>query len=178
LAHVAGVASHENEIKDPAAGTEASGHTVRGVMIEVVFLHVTEIGIFEIVEVRSVVDPLFCDIGLESCGQNNGRREGRKKKNAQGDEDKEKRQQILNAATHVVAVKGPFVMTKMQRVEILVCQARPDSFVSPLRYFPMPVQDKAMRKVFRSHPKHYAERHKSEGPEKMMRANRQHQQDY
>ena len=71
LAHVRGVAGLKNEVQYSAAGPETSGHAVGGVMIEVMLLHVAEIGIAKTAEVGCVVDPLFGDIRLESEGHHN-----------------------------------------------------------------------------------------------------------
>jgi hypothetical protein len=113
LADVLGEASHENEIKYPAAGAEASGHALGGVMIEVMFLHVPEVGIAKIVEVRGVMNPFFGDIGLEREGQDNRSSERWEQQNTQWHSDEEERQQIAHASAHVIAVKRFFVMPEM-----------------------------------------------------------------
>ena len=136
-------------------------------MIEVMLFHVTEIGIAKTVEVRRMMNPLLGDIRLESEGNDNRRGVGWKKQNTQRHEEKEEGQQVAHAPAHVFAVKRLFVMAEMSRVEILVRHARPESLVAPLRNFPMPVQDKAMRKIFRQHPGHDAEGNKSERPQEM-----------
>ena len=178
LAHVRGVASLKNEVQYAAAGTETSGHAVGGVMIEVMLLHVAEIGIAKIAEVGRVVDPLFGNIRLESEGHHNRSGEGRKEQNAERHAGKKERQQIAHAAAHVFSVERFFVMSEMRWVEILVCHTRPESLVPALRYFPMAVQDKAMREVFRQHPKHDAEGNEGHRSQKMMRPDSQRQQDY
>jgi hypothetical protein len=147
-------------------------------MIEVMLLHVTEIRVAKIVEVGRVMDPLFGDIGLESESHHDRSSERWKKKNTQWHTEKEKRQQVFYPAAHMFTIKWSFVVPEMQWVKIFVGYAGPESFIPPLRYFPMPVQYEAMRKVFRYHPQHYAEGDKRHGPEKMMRADRQHQQNY
>ena len=178
LAHVRGVTGLKNEVEYATAGAETSGHAVGGVMIEVMLLHVAEIGIAKIAEVGSVVDPLFGDIGLESEGHHNRNGEGWKKQNTERHAGKKERQQIAHATAHVLAVKRFFVMSEMCWVKILICHPRPESLVPALRYFPMAVQDKAMREVFRQHPKHDAEGNEGQRSQKMMRTNSQHQQDY
>ena len=82
LAHVRGIAGLKNEVQYAAAGTEASGHAVGGVMIEVMLLHVAEIGIAKIAKMGRVMDPLFGDIGLESEGHHDRSGKGWKKQNA------------------------------------------------------------------------------------------------
>ena len=178
LAHVWGIAGLKNEVKYAAAGTETPGHAVGGVMIEVMLLHVAEIGIAKITEVGRVVDPLFGNIRLESEGHHNRSGEGRKKQNTERHAGKKERQQIAHAAAHVFSVERFFVMSEMRWVEILIRHPRPESLVPALRYFPMAVQDKAMREVFRQHPKHDAEGNEGHRSQKMMRTNSQHQQDY
>ena len=149
LAHVRGVAGLKNEVQYSAAGTETSGHAVGGVMVEVMLLHVAEIGIAKIAEVGRVVDPLFGNIGLKSEGHHNRSGEGWEKQNTERHAGKEERQQIAHASAHVLSIKRFFVMSEMRRVEILVRHPRPESLVAALGYFPMAVQNKAMRKVFR-----------------------------
>ena len=68
MAHVLGISSPEDEVQDAATRAKASRHPMSCVMIEVVFLHVAEVGIVEIVVVRCVMDPLFSYVGLESPG--------------------------------------------------------------------------------------------------------------
>src|SRR5262249_35622912 len=68
--HVLGIASLENSIQYAAACTEAPGHPVGSVMIEVVPLHVAKVRIAEIAVMRGVVDPFFHDIRLESASHN------------------------------------------------------------------------------------------------------------
>ena len=167
LANVVGVASLENRVEYSAAGTESSGHTLRRVMIEVMLLHVTEIRIAKIGEVGGVVNPLFGYIRLESRSHHNRSSEGWKKQHTQRHHETEKRQQIAYPAAHMFAVKRLFMMTKMCGVEILVRDLRPESLVAPLRYFPMPVQDIAMRKVFQGHPGHDADGDKHDSPKKV-----------
>src|SRR6266849_5997068 len=84
LAHVLGISSPENCVQYSAARAKAPGHPMRRVVIEVVFLHVAEVGISEIVVVRRVMDPLFSYVGLESTGDHHRRSERRKEKNGQG----------------------------------------------------------------------------------------------
>jgi len=177
LAHVRGIAGLKNEVQYSAAGAEASGHAVRGVMIEVMLLHVTEIRIAKTAEVGRVMDPLFGDVGLESEGHHNRSSEGWEEKNTKRHAGKKERQQIAHATTHVLAIEGFFVMSEMRWIEILVRHARPESLVPALRYLPMTVQHIAVRKVFRQHPKHYAEGNEGQRSQKMMRTSSQHQQD-
>ena len=70
------------------------------------------------------------------------------------------------------------MMSEVRRVEIFIRYPRPESLVTSLRYFPMAVQHKAMRKVFRQHPKHDAEGNEGQRAQKMMRTNSEYQQDY
>lgn len=178
LAHVRGVTGLKNEVEYATAGAETSGHAVGGVMIEVMLLHIAEVGIAKIAEVGRVVDPLFGNIRLESEGHHNRSGEGRKEQNAERHAGKKERQQIAHPAAHVLAVKRFFVMSKVRWVEVLIRNPRPEPFVPALRYFPMAVQDKAMREVFRQHPKHDAEGNEGQRSQKMMRTNSQQQQDY
>src|SRR4030095_4508191 len=114
LAHVWGVAGLKNKVQYSAAGTETSGHAVGGVMIEVMFLHVAEIGSTKIAELGRVVDPLFGDISLESEGQHNRSGEGREKKNTERHAGKKERQQIADAAAHVFSVERFLMMSEMR----------------------------------------------------------------
>ena len=117
---------------------------MRRVMIEVVFLHVAEVGISEIVVVRRVMDPLFGYVGLESTGDHHRSCERRKEKNAQRSKNDKEWQQIAHLAAHVVTVKGSFVMPEVKRVKILIRQARVKPLIPLLRYFEMLVKDITM----------------------------------
>lgn len=118
-------------------------------MIEVMLLHITEVGIAKITEVGGVMDPLFGDVGLEKHSHGDRSSERWEKENAQWHQEKEERQQILYPAAHMLSIKRFFMMPKMRWVEILIGDAGPKSLIAPLRYFPVPVQDEAMRKIFR-----------------------------
>ena len=144
LAHGLGISSSENCVQYSAARAKASSHPMRRVVIEVVFLHVAEVGILEIVVVRRVMDPLFSYVGLESTGDHHRSGERRKEKNRQGSKHKQEWQQIADLAAHVVTIKGSFVMSKVKRVKILIRQAREKPLVPLLRYFEMPMQDITM----------------------------------
>ena len=93
---------------------------MRRVVIEVVFLHVAEVRILEIVIVRRVMDPLFRYVGLESPGDHHRRSERRKEKNGQGSKHEEEWQHIAYLAAHMIAIKGSFMMSEMEWVEILI----------------------------------------------------------
>ena len=80
----------------------------------------------------------------------------------------ERAAQIAHAAAHVFTVKRFFMMSEVRRVEIFIRYPRPESLVASLRYFPMAVQHKAMRKVFRQHPKHDAEGNEGQRAQKMI----------
>ena len=58
-------------------------------MIEVVLLHITEVGIAKIAEVSRVMNPLFGDIGLEREGHYYGSSVGWEEKNTKRHADKE-----------------------------------------------------------------------------------------
>jgi len=117
---------------------------MRCVVIEVVLLHVAEVGISEIVVVRRVMDPLFSYVGLESTGDHHRSGEGRKEKNGQRSKHNKEWQQIAHLAAHVITVKGSFVVPEVNRVKILIRQAREKPLIPLLRYFEMPVKDITM----------------------------------
>ena len=147
-------------------------------MVEVMLLHVAEIGIAKVAEVGRVVNPLFSDIGLEREGHHDRSGVGWEQQNAQGHPDEEEWQQILYSAAHVFTVKRLFVMPEMRGVEVLVCYARPKPFVASLRYFPMAVQDVAVRKVFGQHPKHNTGRNEGDSAQQVTREKCEHHQDH
>src|SRR5258705_11906603 len=124
MANVLGISSSENHVQYSAACAKASSHPMRRVVIEVVFLHVAEVGISEIVVVRRVMDPLFGYVGLESTRDHHRSGERRKEKNAQGPKHNQERQQVAHLAAHMVTIKGSFVMSEMKGVKILIGQAR------------------------------------------------------
>ena len=147
VANVLWKASLENEVEYPATGAKASGHAVRSVMIKVMLLHIAEVGITKIAEVRRMVNPFFRDVRLVSRRHHNRGGERRKQKNTQWHKQNEKRQQVTHSPAHVLAVERFLVMAKMSRVEIFVGQDGKRPFEAPLRNFPMTMQHKPVGKV-------------------------------
>jgi hypothetical protein len=144
MPHVFGEASTEDYVQDAAARAKTSSHPVRRVVIEVVFLHVAEVGISKIVVVGRMMDPLFSNVGLESASDHHRSGERRKEKNAQGSRHKQEWQHIAELAAHVITIKRSFVVSEVKRVKILIRQARETPLVPLLRYCEVPMQDITM----------------------------------
>ncbi len=141
MSHVFGEASTEDYVQDATARAKASGYPMRRVVIEVMFLHVAEVGISEIVVVRRMMDPLLSNVRLEGAGNHHRSGERGKEKNAQGSKHNQEWQHIAELAAHVITIKGPFVVSEVKRVKVLIRHAREKPLVPLLRYWEMLMQD-------------------------------------
>src|ERR1700723_86765 len=79
------------------------------VMVQVVFLQAPEQGKSGIREMQGVVQPLFRDVALHNAGEHHGRGVNGKQKAGWGRNEKE-RQNVLQFAANVAAIKGALVM--------------------------------------------------------------------
>jgi hypothetical protein len=96
-------------------------------MIQMIALEVPEVAIARLSEMQEIMEPLFADIALDDTGKQGGERVNGKEEAEGGGYCKE-RQDILQLAADVPAVKRPLMVFPMKRVEPLVKKAANQAF--------------------------------------------------
>src|ERR1035437_6660110 len=134
-------------------------------MIEVVFFHITGVGIAEFVKMCRVVDPLLNDVSLEKSGHYDRRRKRRKKKNTYRSTNDIKWHEIAKIATHVTAVKRIFVMSKVKRVKDPVGEYRKGPLKRIIGHREMMMEYMLVGHVLGQHPQQQPGGYKRDRPQ-------------
>jgi hypothetical protein len=137
----------EYEVPNPAGDAVAQFDTARAVMIEMIALEMPEVAITRLSEMQEIMEPLFADIALHDSGKQGGERVNGKEETERRGYSKE-RQNILQLATDVPAVKRSRMVFPMKRVEPLVKKAANQAFAGRKAA----VEDVTMEEIFHQAP--------------------------
>jgi hypothetical protein len=117
------------------------------VMIEMIALEMPEVGITRLSKMQEIMEPLFADIALHDTRKQGGKRVNGKEETERRGYCKE-RQNILQLATDVPAVKRSRMVLPMKRVEPLVKKAANQAFAGRKAA----VEDVTMEEIFHQAP--------------------------
>src|SRR5260370_27825600 len=117
----------EYKVPNPAGDAVTLFHPARAVMIQVISLEVPEVAIAGLSEMQEIVDPLLADIALHHTSEQ-ARQRINGEQETEGSGDYKERQDILQLATDVPAVKRSLMVFPMKRVEPLVKKAANQAF--------------------------------------------------
>jgi hypothetical protein len=137
----------EYEVPNPAGDAVAQFDTARAVMIEMIAFEMPEVAITRLSEMQEIMEPLFADIALHDAGKQGGERVNGKEETERRGYCKE-RQNILQLATDVPAVKRSRMVLPMKRVEPLVKKAANQAFAGRKAA----VEDVTMEEIFHQAP--------------------------
>ena len=117
----------EYNVPSPTGDAVTEFYSAGAVMIQVISLEMAEQGIAKLSEMQEIVEPLFANIALHDAREEGGECvDGKEETEGRG--DKKKRQDVLELAADMPAVKRPLMVFPMKRVEPLVKEAANQAF--------------------------------------------------
>src|SRR5713226_4598883 len=116
-------------------------------MVQVISLEMPEIAIAKLSEMHEIVEPLFADVALHDTRKQDGQCM-RGEQETQGRGHCKERQDILQLATDVPAVKGSLMVFPMKGVEPLMEKAANQAFA----WRKAAVEDVPMKEIFHQAP--------------------------
>jgi hypothetical protein len=116
----------EYDVPDPAGDSVTLFHPARAVVVQVISLEMPEEAIVRLSEMQEVVGPLFSDVALHDTRKQGWEGVHGKQKTARRGHQKE-RQDILQLAADVPAVKRSLMVFPVKRVEPLVKKSANDA---------------------------------------------------
>jgi hypothetical protein len=164
LANWTWIPSVEDSIPNPAADSIAQFYSAGAVMVQMIPFQMPEERNPGLSEMQEIMEPLFADIALHDTGEQGGQGAHRKQE-TQRCGHKEERQDILQLAADVPAIKGSFMVFPVKRVEALMKKTANQAF--PRRKTSM--ENVTVKEIFHEAPHRDACQIKSH-PEQRVRA--------
>jgi hypothetical protein len=147
LANWSWIPGVEDSIPNPAADSIAQFYSAGAVMVQMISFQMPEEWNPGLSEMQEIMEPLFADITLHDTGEQGGQGIHRKQE-TEWCGHKEERQDILQLAADVPAVKGSLMVFPVKRVEPLMKKAANQA----LARRKAAVEDVTMEKIFHEAP--------------------------
>jgi hypothetical protein len=137
----------EESIPNPAADSIAQFYSAGAVVVQMISFQMPEERNPGLSEMQEIMKPLFADIALDDTGEQGGQGVHRKQETERCGH-KEERQDILQLAADVPAVKGSFMVFPVKRVEALMKKTANQAFTGRKAS----MEDVTMEEIFHEAP--------------------------